>query len=361
MSKNKFFELELLRVTGIFLIFYSHSTPYLGWDARYSDFIKDPGAVGLGIFFVLSGFLLQRSRSIQGDDFNSVSFLKKRLTRIFPLYWLTLVVFVVYFRHFDVLLSPQFEPVAPTFLVHFLGLHLFFRPLTSEIFTLWYIGALVPYYFLFGFTAKFKFSKYLVLNLMILISLFILKLALQRWGIKLIDVRLFLHYPTFLIGTVIAYLDRELLWVKNKALVFTVVLGAAAISYVPLIGNDQIKLGNKIRLSMKSMAYYGYSVTWTFFIISLIFVIAPLFFKFPGIIRFLSQNSYAMYLFHRPIYGIFYGLVVSFISESTYLRTLLFPVATLVVIGLSYYLTRLDSQVLSKNFTKWADRIFYSS
>ncbi len=362
MPKNKFFELELLRVTAIFFVFYDHSTPYLGWDARYDSFIKEPGAIGLGMFFALSGFLLQRSRSIQGDDFNSVSFLKKRLTRIFPLYWIALTLFVIRFHYFSVSgHSSSFDPLAPTFLAHFLGLQLFLIPLISEIFTLWYIGALVPYYILFCLTTKFKFPKYLSFNLMLLISCFILKLILQRWGIKLIDVRLFLHYQTFLLGTVVAYLDPELVWLKNKSLVLTSILGFAAIFYAPIIGNDNINIGNRITLTWASIGYYGYSLIWTFFLVSLIFVVAPFFSKFPVIIRFLSQNSYAMYLFHRPIYATFYALVISLISASTHLRTLLFPVATLVMIGLCYYLTRLDSQVLSKKFTKWADRIFYSS
>ncbi len=358
MSKNKFFELELLRVTGIFLVLYDHSSPYLGWDPRPYSFIEQPGSVGIGIFFILSGFLLQRSRSLQGTDFIWVSFLKKRLTRIFPLYWISLVVFIIYFKYFAVLLASRFEPLFPTFLAHFLGLQLFSRPLIAEIFTLWYIGALVPYYVLFSLTTKFKFPKYLSLNLIVLVSFFLLKLALQSGGIDFLDVRLFLHYPTFLLGTVVAYLDQDLAFCKTKSLVFTLISGLAAISYVPIIGNEYISIGNRITLSWESMGYYGYSLIWTFFLVSLIFLMAPLFSKSPGIIRFLSLISYAMYLFHRPIYGIFYEFVISFISTSIYLRTLLFPVATLVLIGLSYYLTRLDSEVLSKKFTKWADQLF---
>lgn len=361
MPKNKFFELELLRVTAIFLVFYDHSTPYLGWDARYDSFIKEPGAVGLGMFFALSGFLLQRSRSLQGDNFNGVSFLKKRLTRIFPLYWIALVIFIIQFQYFDILINLKFEPLIPNFLTHFWGLQLFFVPLTAEVFTLWYIGALFPYYVLFSLTTKLKFNKYLSINLIVLFSVLILKLALQINGIDIMDERLFLHYPTFLMGTVVAYLDQELVFLKNKSFVLTFVLGSAAILYGPIIGDEHINLGKLTRLSWTSMAYYGYSLTWTLFVISLIFLIAPLISKKSRIIGFLSENSYAMYLFHRPIYGIFYGLVITFISTSIYLRTLLFPVATLVVIGLSYYLTRLDSQVLNKKINKLVDRLFTSS
>lgn len=361
MSKNKFFELEVLRVAAIFLVFYDHSTPYLGWNPHASSFIKEPGVIGLGMFFALSGFLLQRSRSLQGNDFNWVSFLKKRLTRIFPLYWIALVIFIIRFQFLSVENPSHFEPLLPTFLTHFLGVHLFFRPLTAEIFTLWYIGSLVPYYVLFSITTKFNFRKYLSLNLMVLVSFFMLKLVLQSGGIDLIDVRLFLHYPTFLIGTVAAYLDQELVGLKNKSWFLTLILGVAAIFYIPIIGGHNINIGDKITLSWKTMAYYGYSLTWTLFLISLIFVIAPFVSKSSGIIQFLSQNSYAMYLFHRPIYGTVYGLLLSFVSTSTHLRTLLFPVVTLMVIGLSYYLTRLDSEVLNKKFTKWADRIFHSS
>ncbi len=359
MSKNKFFQLEVLRVAAIVLVFYDHSTPYLGWDARYDHFIKDPGAVGLGIFFMLSGFLLQRSRNLQSSDFNGVSFLKKRLTRILPLYWIAVVVFIIRFHYFSISEnSSSFEPVLPTFVVHFLGLQLFFKPLISEIFTLWYIGALVPYYILFCITTKFNFRKYISLNLIVLAGFVVFKLVLQSRGINLIDVRLLLHYPTFLIGTIGAYFNQDLLGLEKNSFVRTLILGIAAFSYGPIIGNHYIHLGNNINLSVKVMAYFGYSLTWTLFFISLIFLIAPFLSRFSGIIQFISENSYALYLFHRPIYGTVYGLVITFISTSTSLRTLLFPVVTLLVIGLCYHVTQLDSKVLSKQFTKLANRLF---
>lgn len=359
MSKNKFFELELLRVTAIFLILYDHSTPYLGWDARVSSFMKIPGAVGLGMFFALSGFLIQRSRSIQGSDFNAVSFLKKRLTRIFPLYWIAIVFFIIRFHYFSVSgHSSSFDPLLPTFGAHFLALQLFFIPVTSEIFTLWYIGALVPYYLLFASTTKFKFHKFLSLNLLVLIAFVLLKLVLSRKGIDLIDIRLILHYPTFLLGTVFAYLDPELVWLKTKALPLTLISGLAAISYEPLIGIEQITVGNRMTITVGSIAYYGYSLIWSIFLICLIFQIARPFSRFTKTIQLLSDNSYAIYLFHRPIYATIYVGIITWISSSIVVRTLLFPGVTLILIGICYYLTRFDSQVLNKKITQLADRMF---
>lgn len=359
--KRSIFELDLLRVIGISLVLYSHSTNYLGWSPRLSWFIQHPGTVGLGIFFCLSGFLMQRSREKQGVHFNALSFLKRRVIRILPLYWLAILVFVIEFHYIGLFHPVSFPPIVATVLTHFSATQLFFVPQVSEIMTLWYIGALIPYYFLFTWTAKFRFKTYLGLNLLLLAIAFALKLMLQVSPITLVDSRILWHYPTFLLGVSVAHFDGNLIWVKAKSGWMTLMFGLAAIAYVPVVGRNYINQGNSLKLAKHSIFHYGYCLIWALFIIALIFWLIQRWSEnSPQIplITDLSQKSYAIYLFHRPIYALIYGLLLSLNLDSTTIRTVMFPIATLLLLLASHYITRFDINVLKPKATQVMNKLF---
>ncbi|WP_159785949.1 acyltransferase family protein [Sodalinema gerasimenkoae] len=355
-SKPTIFELNLLRVIGIGLILYSHSTPYLGWSPRFDWFIQHPGTVGLGIFFCLSGFLMQRSHVNQGSDFQWFGFIKKRLIRILPLYWLAIIIFVVQFHYFDIFHDLNFKPLLATTLAHLLALQLFFIPKVSEMITLWYIGALIPYYLLFSWTCKFNFRKFIGINGVLWLSAILLKLVIQSSSINLGDVRILLHYPTFLLGVTVATFDPHLVWVKAKSTWLSIFLGLAAIAYIPMVGRENINLGSSVRLSWDSFLHYGYCLVWSLLIIAFVFRITGAFSKTvtgEKPINYLSKISYSVYLFHRPIYGLIYGVVIAFGFDSTPTRTLLFPIATLALLVVSDVLTRLDVNVIKPYATQF--------
>ncbi len=86
-DKHKIQILQVLRAIATVIVFLSHYFAD-GYTLYEIHFI---GAVGVGIFFVLSGFLL-----IYTDRSNYKGYMMKRLIRICPLYWLvTLLVFVL--------------------------------------------------------------------------------------------------------------------------------------------------------------------------------------------------------------------------------------------------------------------------
>lgn len=361
-SKSSIFELDLLRVIGISLVLYSHSKNYLGWSPRFSWFIQHPGTVGLGIFFCLSGFLMQRSREKQGANFDSLSFLKRRFIRILPLYWIAIIVFVIEFHYFGIFHNLSFAPIIPTIVTHFSASQLFFVPKVSEIMTLWYIGALIPYYVLFSWTSRFRFKTYLNLNLLLLAIAFAFKLMLEASSITLVDSRILLHYPTFLLGVFVAHVDANLIWVKAKSGWMTLIFGLAAIAYIPIVGRDNINLWNSLRLAKNSILYYGYCVIWSLFIITLVCWLIKQCRVNKSLISpttSLSQKSYAIYLFHRPIYGVIYGLLISLDLDSIPIRTLLFPIATLVLIIASHYITIFDINVLKPKANQIVRHIFF--
>jgi len=53
------------------------------------------GAIGVDIFFVISGFIMYRISDSTKHNLTSYSFLKSRFMRIFPIYWVVLAVYIL--------------------------------------------------------------------------------------------------------------------------------------------------------------------------------------------------------------------------------------------------------------------------
>ena len=53
---------------------------------------------GLALFFFVSGFVLEYNYSSIIETKDMVTFLKKRLVRIYPLYWLSFIAFFFWYR-----------------------------------------------------------------------------------------------------------------------------------------------------------------------------------------------------------------------------------------------------------------------
>jgi exopolysaccharide production protein ExoZ len=81
--------LQILRAVAVFLVAWLHAGQVLG-DWRVTE-LPHFGAFGIDIFFVISGFIMSsvllRTRQTPGVR-ATWGFLKRRLIRIFPIYWL---------------------------------------------------------------------------------------------------------------------------------------------------------------------------------------------------------------------------------------------------------------------------------
>ncbi|MGB3672508.1 MAG: acyltransferase [Phormidesmis sp.] len=350
-KKKTLFELDVLRIVAMVLILFQHSVSYMGWDPRVPWLAPDLGGIGLTIFFFISGFLLSRSVLGKQAAFDAKTFLKRRLIRIVPLYWVALIVFVGVFHVEQVFKHADFSPLPATLAAHFLGIQLFLVPTTSEIFTIWYMGALIPYYILFALTAKLKPMSYCGVNLLILGLLYGVKIALEREGILSIDTRLLLHYPTFLLGVFYARVDINLDFVRKRKRMLCGLFGVLMLVLLQKTGSEGIAL-NTMQLVQANVGYYIYCLLGGIFFTGLAFWIAPVARKFPALVAALSASSYAVYLFHRPIYSIFYHFIVFEFSGGLVLRTLLFPITTILLVAIAYYIAKAESHLVKPRIAK---------
>ncbi len=358
-SPQKLLELDLLRVLAIALVLYCHSTAYLGWSPHVNELMKYPGPIGVGLFLCLSGFLCQRSQNKTKFNRTRWEVFQKRLIRIFPLYWLALFTFIVIFHVLSIFHNLNFSPLPATTLAHFLGLQLFFRSrYISHIPTLWYIGALVTYYGFFILTSRFRFKKFLILNVSLFALAILLKIVLKHQSIHIIESRLIMNYPIFLAGVIAGKLDRNLLYLKRHAMRFTLVLGLVAFSLFRVIDSQSVSRPHTFLIGWGDLRFYSYIFLWALFFINLGILVTPFVLKLSKQVEYLSKISYAIYLFHRPIYALIYGLILSLNLGSTAIRTLVFPIATLLVLLASHYITNFDIKVLKPKATQMMSKLF---
>ncbi len=355
-KKRSLFELDVLRIMAMGLILFEHSRPYIGWDPRWKWLVPDLGGVGLTVFFFLSGFLLRRSLYGRAQAFDAIAFLKARCVRIMPLYWLSIAVFILVFHVARIFRPTDFSPLLLTFFIHASGLQLFFAPHASEMFTIWYMGALIPYYLLFAATAKLNPVKYVAINALILGALYGLKFVLQQRGIDFLDSRLLLHYPTFFLGACYSNFDVNLALVKKHRWMLWSVFTVLMLIFLQWRGSVGIDY-SEVQVAGANFAYYAYCLLGAISLIGSSFIIAPTVRRYAATVATLSASSYAVYLFHRPIYSVFYDFILKYISTSPVLRTAMFPVLTAALIWIAFTVSQLDARFIRPKFTEilnWA-------
>jgi peptidoglycan/LPS O-acetylase OafA/YrhL len=108
-------------------LFYTNGARGLGPEAERTLFGFASWAFGIHIFFLVSGFIMISSASGFGEDGGWWRFLKRRLIRIVPLYWLITAVYVAI-----VLAVPSTLPIAGDKLAYIVKSFLFIPTLRAD-------------------------------------------------------------------------------------------------------------------------------------------------------------------------------------------------------------------------------------
>jgi len=101
-SSNKLLSLQFLRCVAVILVIHAHAI-----DSQMSInigdsfqqnfyFLKDFGAIGVDIFFVLSGFIISLGAKKYLRLHGFRDFLVKRLIRILPIYWIATLITIAF-------------------------------------------------------------------------------------------------------------------------------------------------------------------------------------------------------------------------------------------------------------------------
>lgn len=335
-TNNRILEFDALRVVALCLILVVHSSSYIP-ELPVLDGLRDwLRQAGLGIFFFLSGYSIQYSSLRRSQPFQRGPFLVRRLNRIYPLYLVAFALFLLCFHVLKIHHSWNYSPLRQTIFLHGLLLQEFFAPTFPVVQTLWFVSAIAICYALFSLSGDRPLRKFLLLNTSFFVGAIVL-----RYSFGIIDIRLFLYYPFFIAGVVLARADnqsdagpgRARLWgaFAGAGLVSAAVYTAARYWELPELSSNYLELPQG-GISYVATSLYG--ATAVTVLVALAYLLSPFIARLPRAIAYLSAISYAAYLLHRPVYALVYAaLEVLGASESWQLG--LFPLATLLVLAIA--------------------------
>jgi peptidoglycan/LPS O-acetylase OafA/YrhL len=396
--KNKIIAFDFLRALAIIMIIPAHLSNFLfSTYGKLMLYAFDPyfANMGLGLFIFMSGYLLYYNNHSINSLENVFDFYKKRLLRIYPLYWAALFVFVMVFFIFAPRLDsgfvfPDSENVFSLYnvLIHALGLQILLAPAyATPMLTLYFVGLIVIFYAIYPFIIMYsKSTKQLLISSFFVYAGFFL----ISKTFSIIDHRFFMFFLIFMFGVLAC---RENLFGKAERIpgkmpfvqillsvlpvifVLVIVLGLRSSMFLDPKISVTIETGSGIigsstvRSIMDSIAgllgvnslliqFIMETALLNFFMLifcAFEYSLAMSFVndKFSGSLNSFFTNiaasSYCVYLFHRPFFAL-WNSGTNFISSPILRDIIMLFVAIPLLFFISYHIQKIELN-LKKNFS----------
>lgn len=326
VSKRYYPELDGLRAIAILLVMWWHSSLLAHKIIPAQDKlsmaymnVSHMGASGVCLFFVLSGFLITGILiDIEGRKDLFKYFFIRRILRIFPLYYMSLIIFSIlcyfYIPEFDVWERIWVYVIYLQNLDYFFSDSLPFKYLKWSYFDHFWSLAVEEQFYIFWPTCFILMYRRLSFNkcLALMLVLFILSLSI-RYIMTLGDVWQYAYTMTIsrldalIAGAILAYIMKkrcDLMPVLKKA-------ANIAIPALPMITLfvGAILTGGELKFLMYTRYVILLEVICCFFIIVHVINRQKNINMFQRILcsramKNIAQVSYGMYVFHMPIFFI---------------------------------------------------------
>ena len=284
--------------------------------------------VGNIMFFFTSGYLIFLNNQINSFD-DITLFLRKRLLRIFPLYWVSLS----YCLH----LNPSHSLFYAA--AHFLGLQLVFT--NFDVIILWFIGCITVFYLLYPLLVmKAQSNKTIIIRSLVV---FFVLLAI-RMNLEFFNASIFAFFPIFVFGILISknkqLIHDNIIKVKNASLlVIPVCFYWYVVTKPPALSDSSQLIGTGLA---GALSVHIPKVTFGISIMFLLYWIANNYIKGPNIKKIIKKCAMASY----PVY-LFHGLFVGFINS--YLALIVgIPILFIIFYNVQTEYDKITSSIFSK-------------
>lgn len=280
----------------------------------------------LGCFFLLAGYFTETS--LQRTKGNLTAFFWSRFIKIYPPYLCALALFI---SALGITLQERFD-----LFVYAAGLQFIFANMVKPILTLWYVGAILLFYFIFALL--WKAAPRLGVFISVALMLFLFAFPLHA-ATNLLDVRFFEYYLVFLTGMVLARLGSSVQFLSSQWILAKTALAVAGTWFFSFAVNrsaDSVSI-------LFTFASYVFILSTTMLLFALISNLHLTYIW--NWVDYVSYASYFVYLFHRPFWGLIEG-VVRFESLQAQILFRLLP-ASALVIATCYFLQRGYDSLLS--------------
>lgn len=361
MTNQKLPEIDTLRIISILIVVFLIHIPlsyaynfYLDLDQFEVFLVNNIGIyVAMGSFVFVSGFglyLNPNNRNINSAN-KLLTFLKKRFIRIFPLYWIAIVLFLFFVGYSNI------DPLYLLF--HFLGMQIIVAPnFGPPMLTLWFIGIIVIYYLIYVVLNSLGSIKRIIPASIAILFFFVF----LKGFFGLVEYRFFYYYFIFIAGIVAAHIYTSNLYNRFKERLREIPRGVLLL--IPLctaiLGFITFQFLTQFTFStfISEYGYYNlyliletnpdfFQLAAILFLINLIilafiaFAISSLNFifrtfrlifskrKIESIVSVIAYSTFGVYLFHRVFLVIFTfimtnGLNIDMREQNNYYLVLIF-------------------------------------
>ncbi len=331
----------------------------MGIDNIYGHyFIKNLGKLGVGLFFVLSGFLityLLLSEKNRRGDISTKDFYVRRILRIWPLYFIIVILGFFVFPAIPIFDEPlrnqyyfdaDFFKRLPFFLLFLPNLgFVFFRSpyLCAQT---WSVGVEEQFYAIWPWIIKSKnpvktFFKLLFIFLLILgiAWLYVFKISdLSENTKQKIQEGLVLFFSQFRILTmVIGGMGAYLIFTKKEKILRVLFRKDVQILVYAIL---TLMLGTGFHFPGLNMEFYG--IFFCFFILNVSQNPNSIIYLEQKLIHYLGKISYGLYIYHPAVIVLCVNSIHYFFGKSIpnlYFNLLLYPsviLLTILVCDLSF-------------------------
>lgn len=322
-------EIEIMRAIAIILIILCHIHYFITitkYDTELFYFSFIFAQIGLSLFFFISGFINYYNNN---KPQNILKFYYKRLKRIYPIYWIALIIIWLTSYLGYIILS-----TSPTNIIEYLTVFLGFQ----EFFYIdghqnyfWFVSVIIMYYLLYPLIIK---PKKLINKLSVASAIFILMFMVNS-SFGLIERNFFKYYWIFIGGIVLCIIKYDATNIfssklKDYILLFFVFVGALYVSkyYYTL---------NYVFISFipTLILYYVLYKLFNSNNINLIKLESSKIYKTFSAV---SLASYPTYIFHIIILSLFLTLLKFNNFNQEYINILIFVIGIPLVFLVSYFI-----------------------
>ncbi|MFA6397535.1 MAG: acyltransferase [Candidatus Paceibacterota bacterium] len=381
--KTYFKNLDALRFLAFLSVFISHSALFLGYESKSGSFehFKNiflvHGDLGVSFFFVLSGFLISFLLFTEKAKNGSISirhFYIRRILRIWPVYFLTLIVgfFIIYpiFSksgiRFPFGIEVDFKSI-PWFLFFGVNLKMAFYGLGSAILVvLWSVSMEEQFYLIWPLVLSFVSKKNLLKIVFIIISLSFIYRFVYYNDYNIIKYSTFSLISDLLIGATIAYFS----FFSNNFRSFFEKIPKAWIIVIYIIGLSLPILRNFLGDVSSGFLYrFIYSLEPIIFSSFFAFVILEQniaknsFVKFGNfkIFNYLGVRSYGLYCYHMvSIFCTFYVFYLLGMPENNH-NFILYLLEIVTAFLLAILFSSISYTFMEKKFLSLKEKFGYNS
>lgn len=325
--KHKLVNVEAARGIAALMVVFYHAARHIKLDVGYLPFgaTSKFGHAGVDFFFVLSGFIIY---FVHHGDFGTARrlpyYFERRFTRIYPLFWISVVLSVI----LAVGLGKHALPT-PLFLIQWLLL----VPSTADLGVAWTLQHEILFYFLFSVAIINRRAGYVTLG-----AWLIFILACWQTQPDFTDSALLMRLGSifnieFFFGMLAARLVARHTLAKPLH-----VLCAGGLLFLTCAVLEDFELMN----GYASAARIAYGLCSMLIVIGLAFSEKTGRLVLPVFLARLGGASYSIYLFHLPCIGVSYKLL----ELSGVAHKLSVPVTYFLVVGAGVLAGMMLSRIL---------------